>query len=139
MPDISPHDIDAAERISRYLLIKNHFNPRTGHVSPQAFKPTSPKNEGDVRKTSIYRTKELAEAEVWTLGDDYVTKLHSGHLSVLARADTQAQKILELDLKIDPDGVPHPRHANIVSWPDGQEVRQMNAVSLARSAQLVPR
>jgi hypothetical protein len=44
----------------------------------------------------------------------------------------QAEQILNLDLRFDPDGAPHPLHANIVNWPDSQEVRQMKAVSLAR-------
>jgi hypothetical protein len=119
---------------------KDYFNSKTGHVSPQAFKQKTPKKEGDIRKTSIYRTFGLTDAEVWTIGDEYVTKPHPGHLPILARADLQAQRVLDLDLKFDPDGSPHPRHANIIGWPDDQVARQMKAVSLAsKPTQLVVR
>ena len=139
MPDFSPHNIDLAERISRYIFIRKYFNPRTGNISPQVFKLPSLKSEEEIHKLSIYRTEGLDEAEVWALADDQVTKNHPDRLPALARADTQAQKVLDLDLKFDPNGVPHPRHANIVGWPDDEVARQMKAVSLAKSAQLVPR
>ncbi len=139
MPDLLPVPIDPAERISRYLLVREYFNNRTRNISPQAFKPANPKIAGDLRKTSVYRTEGLSDVEVWTLGSEHVTKAHSDNLPVLARADLLVSQVLSLDLSFDPDGIPHPRHANIVNWPDSQEARQMKAVFLAKSAQLLPR
>ncbi|MDE3224165.1 MAG: hypothetical protein KGN30_01985, partial [Nitrospirota bacterium] len=111
MQDIPRTSIDPEERISRYLLNSRLFNSKTGNISPQAFAPANPKKEGDPRKTSIYRTEGLHETEVWSLGDEYVSKLHPENLPILARADMQAQKVFDADLTFDPNGIPHQRHA----------------------------
>lgn len=137
MHDISQNQVNPAERISRYILSKDLFNAKRGNISPQAFKPAKPQLSGDVFKTSTYRTERLSEAEVWVIGDEYVSKPR--RLPILARGDIQAQKILDLALKLVPDPVPHPLHANITNWPDEQETRQMKAALIAQQAQLVPR
>jgi hypothetical protein len=139
MPAFSQHDVKPSERISRYIFRKDHFNPRTGRVRPPVFEPTRPKSEADSYKTSVYRTEGLSNGEIWAIGDDFVTKQHPEHLPSLARADTQIQNAVDADLKIDPDGVPHVRHANIIGWPDSDEARQIKRALLAQSAQLALR
>jgi len=139
MPAFSQHDVKPSERISRYIFRKDHFNPRTGRVRPPVYEPARPKNESDSYKTSVYRTEKLNDGEIWDIGDNYVTKEHPEHLPSLARADTQIQKVADAELKIDPDGIPHPRHANIIGWPDSDEARQIKRALLAQSAQLVLR
>jgi hypothetical protein len=139
MQDILQPTIDPAERISRFILSKDLFNSKRFRISPQAFKPAKPQRPGDIPKTSVYRTERLVDAEVWAIGDEYVTKLRNDRLPVLARGDIQARKILDLDLKLMPDQVPHPRHANVTNWPDEPEARQMKATLIAQQAQLVPR
>ena len=139
MSDPPLPDIEAQEPISRFLLSGRFFNVNAGIVRPPAFKPTNPKEDQPERQTSVYRTEGWAEGEIWIIGDQYVTQLHRDRLPVLARADLEAEDILTVDLRIVPDPIPHPRHANIVNWPDDQEKRQLKVVLLANKARLVVR
>ena len=132
--------VDPEELISRFIFNPHHFTPSTNHISPQAFKPANPKPPvRPDRQTSVYRTENCNDSEIWTLGDEYVTKLHRDRLPVLARGDLKAEKVIEEALQIDPDPNPHEHHANIVNWPDELEQRQMKAVNLARKGRLVVR
>ncbi|MEC4679398.1 MAG: hypothetical protein VST67_01710 [Nitrospirota bacterium] len=132
--------VDPEERISRFIFNPRHFNPTTNHITPQAFKPANPKPpDRPERQTSVYRTENCDDSEIWTLGDDYVTNRHPDRLPVLARGDLKAEKVIEEALQIDPDPNPHYRHANIVNWPDEPEQRQMMAVNLAQKGRLVVR
>jgi hypothetical protein len=137
MSDSLPQDIDPQERITRYLTNPDWFNTMTAYVTPQAFKPAPPKPpERPIRRTSIYRTEGCQEHEVWTIGDEYVSKLHAQQLPVLARADISAQGITDEDLLIAPHPRPHYRHANIEMWPDDEVQRQAKAAALCRKAKL---
>jgi len=132
--------VDPEERISRFIFNPRHFNPTTNHITPQAFKPANPKPpDRPERQTSVYRTENCDDSEIWTLGDDYVTNRHPDRLPVLARGDLKAEEVIEEGLQIGPDPNPHYRHANIVNWPDEPEQRQMKAVNLARKGRLVVR
>jgi hypothetical protein len=127
------------ENISRYLFFTpGEFNARTNHISPQAFKPANPKPpERPERQASVYRTQNLTEQEIWEIGDEFVAKKRN--LPLLARADIQAKKIFEMELELAPDTRPHPRHANIVKWPDTPEARNMKGILLSQQAALLLR
>ena len=64
---------------------------------------------------SIYRVDGLASADVWNLCAAYVDDLALGRRAK-ARGTTTAQLFLEAELKFDPDGIPHDRHANVIGW-----------------------
>jgi len=72
--------------------------------------------------------------EIWTIGETYVTASRADGLRVLARADIQAEIILNEDLLVDPTPIPHPRHADIVNWSDKPEHRLEQASALALKA-----
>jgi hypothetical protein len=140
MQDSLSHEVDPEERITRYLTNQGWFNTKTNHVSPQAFKPSSPKPPiRPVRQTSVYRIQGCEDLEVWEIGDENVTKRHAQQLPVLGRADLHAQIILDEDLFIVPRPHPHPRHADIENWPEDDVQRQIKALALARKAQLLVR
>ena len=126
--------VKAEENISRFLFYTpGEFNARTQHISPQAFKPAKPKPPERLEyQSSVYRTEGLKEMEIWKLGDEFVARQRN--LSILARADIQAEKISAIDLEISPDTRPHPRHANIINWPDSPEARMMKSVLLSQQA-----
>jgi hypothetical protein len=137
MSDSLPQEVDARERITRYLTNPDWFNTKTSHITPQAFKPASPKPPvRPIRRTSIYRTEGCSEQDIWLIGDERVTKQHAQQLSILARADISAQAITEEDLLIVPEPRPHYRHGNIEMWPEDEVQRQAKALSLARKAKL---
>jgi hypothetical protein len=135
---ISNLPVNGEEAISRFIVSRYYFNNQTGNISPQAFKPASPKPpERPDQQTSVYRTKSLNDAEIWAVGDDFVATKRN--IPILARADIQAEKIFNQDLEIIPDTRPHPRHANIVKWPENDEARQMKCLLLSKQATLLAR
>jgi hypothetical protein len=48
-----------------------------------------------------------------------------------ARATASAAAFLERNLSFDPDGHPHPRHANVIGWPEEKHARKNLARELA--------
>lgn len=140
MPDPLPHPaVSPDERISRYLLNRRWFNPRTGHISGQAFKPRNPKTQGMPFATSVYRTDGCLLEEIWSIGDEFVTNQHPERLPILGVARLEVQKVLAGDLQVEPSPHPHPRHADIVRWPNEAEKQLEKAGQLALAAQLVVR
>lgn len=65
-------------------------------------------------ETSVYRTTELSDVELWQICETYYEKL--ANLTAKGRGDGSAQSVLDAGLSFDPNGVPHPRHADIVGW-----------------------
>lgn len=129
---MSQHPVDPEELLSRFLTQpKNHFTPTAGRVRYAAFLPNK------ALQTSVYRTEGLSPAEVWKIGDDLVgTPLGR---PIPARADVAAKIVYDLGLAIDPDGIPHPRHANIIGWPASRPAQKLLAIKLAEAANCVLR
>ena len=138
MADPLPKDcVDPDERISRYLLRPKWFDLEKNCVFAQAFNPPKPTPEYPTRQTSVYRTQECPEPEIWKIGDRYVTGLHPQRLPVLARADLPASHILNAGLQIVPKPDPHPRHADIEGWPNEDEQVEMKLAYLSSNAMLI--
>ncbi len=121
--------VSGSESLSRYIIDKNYYRSSDKTVKHNAFMPA--KNG----TTSIYRIGDLAEGKIWRIGVQYVAKKRGKPL--LGRADILASKITKYGLKIEPDICPHPRHANIIDWPDEEgSKRRSIAQELAAAAQL---
>lgn len=136
MPEPLPQsDVRPAERLARFLVQPNWFNPRTGSISPQAFKPRKPQAPSTTFRTSIYRIEGCLPEEIWSIGDVFVTGRRLDGRRVLARADIEAHNIFDeaLGIEVTPD--PHPRHADIVAWPDPEKILE-KAAALAIQAHL---
>ncbi len=135
-----PSDVDPEERITRYILNKKHINSEKGQIKVDAFLPTNPKPEQPERQTSVYRTINCEETEIWAIGAQHVENPEKKRL-VLARGDLLAQTVHSQDLRVDPHPVPHPRHANIVNWPNEESSaqRRAKAVLLAKESRLIVR
>ncbi len=138
MNELSHSDVSPDERITRYILNKRHIKPENGEIKADAFLPTKPKPGLPERQTSIYRTIDCEEIEIWSIGEQYVANPGKNRF-VLARGDLLAQTVYSQDLRIVPRPSPHPRHADIVNWPneDSSEHRKMKAVLLAQKASLI--
>lgn len=86
-------------------------------------------------QTSVIRVNSLDDSEIWSIGVTYVASV-SGR-TIKARVEIIADKVTTTGLDIVPDPEPHPRHANIVNWPEEGSERILVAILLANSASLV--
>ncbi len=140
MKERSPSDVVSEERISRYILNRRHIKPEKDEIKVDAFLPTNPKPEQPERQISVYRTINCEETEIWSIGAQYVENPGKNRV-VLARGDLLAQTVYSQDLRIVPHPFPHPRHANIVNWPNEENKarRKVKAVLLAQKSRLIVR
>jgi hypothetical protein len=82
----------------------------------------------------MFRTHELPDSDVWSLGDEHVAP--GRRKPVIARADLQDDVLPEVELTIEPDEPP-PRHHNLVGWSGDRAANQMRALRLAQVSALV--
>ncbi|MDE0403968.1 MAG: hypothetical protein OXI53_01480 [Nitrospira sp.] len=140
MKELSMSEVSPEERITRYILNRRHIKPEKGEIKVDAFLPTKPKPELPERQTSVYRTINCEETEIWSIGAQHVENPGKKRF-VLGRGDLLAQTVYSQDLHIVPHPLPHPRHANIVNWPNGEnsEHRKAKALLLAQASMLIVR
>jgi len=119
---VLPDKPQAAEPIARFLRHSNLCARTKGRVKPAAFLPAQ---DG---KVSVFRTGELKESAIWSLG-----RLHLKDPGLSARAELQVQQILDNNLLIEADNDPV-RHANIVGWPKEKDARKSITQQLAAVA-----
>jgi len=113
--------------VSRYLTQKSQIRISDSTVKFNAFMPPP------TGRLSVYLVSGIPESEIWEIGD-----VHVGNAlgrPILGRADLQLAPISECGLTIEPAPHPHPRHANIVGWPNETETRLV-ALKLASHAVL---
>ena len=120
--------ISPSEPVTRFIMEKSYYRPSDRTVRHNAFMPN---REG---ATSVYRIEDLCEIEVYEIGHQYVAQKIGKTL--LGHADIIVSDILKQTLEVEPDPIPHPRHANMVGWPDDRSRHRMIALELARDAQL---
>lgn len=85
-------------------------------------------------ETSVFRTSNLSDGEIWDIGYKYVAE--PSMRSLYARGDTTAATIRKTGLDIVPETTPHPLHSNIVKWPSEKDEQKMLAVEIANQATL---
>lgn len=113
------------ERLARFIYESSKFSSQKCRAKPGAFLPD---NRGE---TSICRTSNLTDADVWAIGDR-IREIRS-----LARADFVALNATAHGLAIDAvpeDG--YPQHAVIVGWPASKDEQKALALELANSLTL---
>ncbi len=123
-----PDTVSPSELLARFILQTGYYRPSNGTVKHNAFMPNK---DGEV---SVYRTTGLSSAKTYEIGKAHVANVLDKPL--LGWADIVAEKVTEHDLRVEADPTPHPRHANIVGWPDDKSEKKMIAVELASDAQL---
>jgi len=85
-------------------------------------------------RKSVYRTDMLSEAAIRAIADEFVVP-HRGQAK--GHAHQSAAIVMAQGLAFDPDGVPHPRHANIVGWTSERAKNRLKAENIAASATAV--
>ncbi len=117
-----------SELTARFITQKSYYRSKDRTVRHNAFMPN--KNG----ETSVYRTTQLTESEIYEIGKRYVADIWGK--SLLGRAEIFVSNILKRRLRVQADPNPHPRHANIVDWPEDKSKHKMIAMELADDAQL---
>ena len=121
-------EVSAAEVISRYCLSSSSGQISTTKAKYGLFLPNQ---KG---ATSVYRINGLRDDEIWQIGRDYVAAPRGG--SLIARADVAVSVVNGAGLRVDPQPAPHPRHADIVDWPEGRDDKVQRAQDIAKAASL---
>ncbi|MEW8509138.1 MAG: hypothetical protein AB2598_20850 [Candidatus Thiodiazotropha sp.] len=133
-PDPEPTpDILENETISRFLTSSGHLAKSKRIVKYGAFLPNG---NGE---TSVYRITGATNPDIWDIGENYVRApiaKKRGSCNLHGRGDIEAKEILDTKLTIEPKPRPHPRHADIMSWPESKEEKQMLATELANKSVL---
>ena len=81
-------------------------------------------------RLSVYRVKNYAQKKIWDVADKFVTALRSDGKEVLARVDTVAKTYTNIGLSFDANGNPHPRHADVINWPNDKAGKKQKALEL---------
>ena len=129
--DWVPRKVSTDERISRFILSRHWIKRENGAVAPAAFMPSS--KTGD---TSVYRTTGCSERRVWLLGELFVERKRADRRKILARADVSSDLVFREGLHIRPRLRPHPRHAEIMNWPDEKARQKYKSLAIAQAASL---
>lgn len=117
-----------SECVARFIMQKKYFRPSDRTVRWNAFIPN---RNGE---TSVYRTIELSEKKIYEIGQRYVAEPLQKRL--YGHAEIIVSTILDQGLMVEPDPSPHPRHANIIEWPEDKSKQKMIALELEASSQL---
>jgi hypothetical protein len=121
--------IKPTDPLARFIYSSSHFSRERNRVKHNAFMP-----DGD-RKTSVFRTKDLNEAETWAIGDGVAQQRAQ---TLHARGDILVADVSKVNLRVVPSEPP-PRHANIQDWPEEKSAQKLKAIDLADAAILVPK
>ena len=121
-------DVLPSEYVARFIMQKSYFRSSVGTVRHNAFMPN---RNGE---TLVYRTIDLREKEIYEIGQRYVAeplrKKLFGHAEIVVSA------ILDYNLRVESYPHPHPRHANIVDWPEDASKNKMIALELTERSHL---
>jgi len=121
-------EVSPSESVARFITQKTYYRPSNLTVRHNAFMPN---RNGE---TSIYRIIDLDDAKIFAIGCRFVA--HEMNKPLIGRADIVVSKILKMDLIVEPYPNPHPRHANIVNWPEDESKHKLIALELAAEAEL---
>ena len=84
-----------------------------------------------VKGLSVYRIDKLIPREIWELGK-YFVAFKRKPISLKGRGDLRAENIKHIEMDIKSSFLlPHPRHADIVGWPDNAVLEGQIALRLA--------
>jgi len=121
--------VDGDEIITRYINEKSKYAPFANRIKYNAMMPNLN------RETSVYRTTDLTDKEIWEIGERYVGQIQNKE--ILGRGDLVASFIYSKSLFVEPDTEVHRLHANIIGWPSEKSKIKLLAIELAASARLV--
>ncbi len=123
-------EVPLEEGRNRFIFDRGKYAPKDQRVKYQAFMP-APNG-----KTSVYRTSQLGDAEIWGLSERYVEPKIGRKTK--ARGELKVVDVRVAELQVLSTAEP-PRHANIVNWPDTEDAQLSIAQVLAERSRLYVR
>jgi hypothetical protein len=130
-PTVEPH-----EPITRFLRYSRHF--RGGRVRHEGLLPADPDPQSPAPRyeTSVYRALGATSEELWAICTAHVDQPDQ---AMKGRGTTSAGVFDAQRLSIDPNAIPHPRHADVIGWPDDKHTRKALAQRIADTMALEAR
>src|SRR5437016_655371 len=110
--------------LSRFIFDKRHFSISKKLPKPTAFLPPE-----DLQMSASW-IDGLQDHEIWSMGDEARPKPSR------ARADFKVAAANDLELTVEPDPKPHPRHVNVCGWPPEKDKRMSIAQDLCAASML---
>ena len=92
-------------------------------------------------ETSVFRIDDLSDSETWRIGKDVVlaaVAMNHNKRTLYGRGDIQVDDIFNVGLSVVPSPEPHPKHADIVKWPEDKIERKTLATHLADRTIFLP-
>ena len=129
--DRIPSAIGQDECVTHFIFYHGHIDENRGLVDHAAFKP----HKTD-RNFSVYRIKGCSEKRIWLIGYLFVELRRSDKRIILARGDVECKIVFDQGLRITPKPSPHPRHAEVIGWPDDKPTQKLKQIALAQAAKL---
>ena len=121
--------VELDEPLSRFVFSRNHLFTFDGQTRARATAFLPAPTTGT---TSVFRTRDLSEAEVWAIGNDVLASRPGRSLH--ARADVAARVPLGLGLSVSPS--PPRGHADLAGWPAEKAHAHLLAQQLADAAKV---
>ncbi len=132
--DWMPRSVSPDERLSRFIVYGRWMNKAKGLVYSAAFMPSK-----TTKDTSVYRTSGCSESRIWLIGLFFVERKRRDQKRILGRADLNSNSVLKEGLNVRARLLPHPRHAELIDWPDDKAHQKDKALALAHAATLAIR
>ncbi len=124
-------DVQATEKLARYILHRRHIRASNQTLKPDAFVP-HPHSD-----LSVTRHLSASEDEIWSVGEDVATT--TGKV-LYGRGDIQAMSCLRQKLMVHAAPVEgNPNHADIRNWPADKAAQKIIALEIAATAVFVAR
>lgn len=127
-PDLLPARVADSEPLTRFLFSDKLFAASKSRVKRHAFTPRN-------GEASIFRTLNLSDQAIWEVGKENVGEDRGQQPR--ARADLSAKSVRQASLDVVAETSRHPRHGNIVDWPEGKERQRLATMELANQSVLV--
>ena len=122
-------EVGNEEPIARLIHDKSYFRAEDGYVSTAVFHP---------RKVSVdlsaLRLLRCSLRDVWGIADRLDSRRSDGRRAV-ARADLEAKRYRDMELRLNALAPGHVRHVNIEGWPEKGKLEMVKS-HLAHSATL---
>jgi hypothetical protein len=118
-------NIEKEERLSRFIFSSNHYRKSDNIIKPAAFMPAPNKT------TSVFRTSNLNDSDIWTLGERYVVPKRQK--PIVGRGDISSEDVFNIGLSVVPNEPPE-LHADIEDWPEEKSHQKLRAIELAQAA-----
>ena len=108
------------ELLSTFVFRLDQVVKKTNSIHHSRLLPRPRDKRADGRlETSVCRTSELTEAQVWEICSEFFDR-HAPKPAI-GRGVGAAVAVIGVGLSFDADGVPYPQHANIIGWYDAAD------------------